>query len=419
MSSLRIETIAIGDELLTGKISDTNSSFIAKELFARGVALSASTVIPDRAAAIRETLTMVSGRADVAICFGGLGPTSDDITAEVAAEILGCELIEDATAKAKLLAYLKERNRPLNVHTLEQVLYPALSEALTNFEGYAPGFTLTLGKCRFYFLPGVPVEMMAMARAHIFPQVETQLADAKVEQKVWRLLGIPESEVQRLMTPVEGRLPKEAWLGYRTRPPENYLYLYVQQESATERGACFAKFAPEITELVKPWTYATEEIELEEIVFRKLKAAGLKVALAESCTGGMTVQRLTQFAGASDHIYGSYVTYQIAAKSRMLGVELANETDAVSADCSRRLAEATLQKSGADIAGAITGYLGPTGGTKEDPVGTIYTCVVTSGGIILENRVTLIVRARPQGQWAASDYLLDSLRQVLEKLPHK
>jgi len=259
MNSFLIETLAIGDELLTGKIADTNSSFVGQCLFEKGLRLSRLNVIPDEKKAIQKVISEIASRAQVAVCFGGLGPTSDDITALSVSELIQKPLKTDAPSKEKLIAFLKARNRQVTEHTLKQVLIPEETEAIPNGVGgfgLAPGFSFVHKHCHFYFLPGVPNEMQSMFKNWVLPRI---LASAppqgEIENTVWRCIGIVESEVQRLMVPIEKSLPQGMWLGYRTRFPENYLYLYSKKQESSQNPNQFEVWKNEIEKISNPFCY--------------------------------------------------------------------------------------------------------------------------------------------------------------------
>lgn len=410
----RIETIAIGDELLTGRIADTNSAYVAGRLFPRGQRLDRATVVADDEAQMRTAFTEAGARAQVVICFGGLGPTSDDKTADVAARFIGSSLVEDAPSLARLKVFLEQRGRVETPQVRKQVKLPDGARALPNSVGLAPGFAFTVGETDFYFLPGVPAEMKAMFSDHVLPALEKRLAAAGAEtlfSHTWKCLGVPESELQRRMDATEAALPANAYLGYRTRFPENHLTLYWRAKG--ERPSAFLKQVDAISRLVAEWAYTDEELELEDLVLRELKSRGRTIAFAESCTGGLCAQRLTRVPGASESFWGSAVVYQIEAKQALLGVKVDSDEAAVSADCSRRLAESLKARSGCDIAAAVTGYLGPAGGTEKDPVGTIYICVV--GDYLIEKRITHPGLNREASGWGASTYVLNEVWNYLRK----
>jgi nicotinamide-nucleotide amidase len=276
-----------------------------------------------------------------------------------------------------------------------------------------------------FFLPGVPYEMKAMFMEHVLPKIQARLSAelglVDIYSHVWRCLGIWESELQRVMDPIEAVLPKNAYLGYRTRPPENHLTLYWKHEDSGSPNA-FAAWLPKIREILKPWTYTEDNNDLEAVVGYAIRDRKWRVALAESCTGGFGVQRLTRIPGASDWVWGGYTTYQLEAKSKMLGVHVPSAEAAVSAECAESMARAVLQSSGCDIGASITGFLGPTGGTDKEPLGTIYLSVVPSdsaqkkGARVLTERLIIPVRTREDAQWSASSYLLNLVRRSLGEI---
>jgi nicotinamide-nucleotide amidase len=232
--------------------------------------------------------------------------------------------------------------------------------------------------------------------------------------RVWKCLGIWESDLQRVMDPIEADLPAHAWLGYRTHYPENHLTLYYRRQSGDDQKVV-ADWEDRIRQILAPYTFTEEDKELEAIVSGLLQAKKAKIALAESCTGGLVTQRLTRIPGSSERIWGGFVSYQREAKKTMLAVDVASDEAAVSAECSRQLANAALEKSGCDLAAAITGYLGPAGGTEENPIGTLFLCVTGKGNSgPWEKRLLIPIRNRQEAQWGAATFLLDLIRQFLE-----
>jgi len=410
-----IETLAIGDELLTGKISDTNSAFVGGELFKEGFQLSRQTVVADNQQEIQSTLREISNRAKVAICFGGLGPTTDDITSSTVADLLSVPMERDLPSHQKMLRYLEERKRLITEQVLKQVLLPRGCEPIPNPVGLAPGFSFHWQGCHFFFLPGVPSEMKAMFTSFVLPRVQDLFSYAsKVESCVWRCMGIVESEIQRLMLPLEEKFPENIRVGYRTSFPENSLTLYVQESNEALRKKLLDEWERRINPLLDPFCYSREEKDLEACVFEKLKDKKKKLVLVESCTGGLVTQRLTRLSGASDWIWGGLVTYQADAKNKLLEVGIKTPEEAVSQLCSTRLAQSALQKSDCDLALAITGYMGPTGGTLQDPIGTFYISIFDKVGKSEERRVNLPRRERYTLQWGSASFALHSLLEFLK-----
>lgn len=417
LRNVQVDTLAIGDELLCGRISDTNSTFVAAKFLQMGVRLRRTTVIEDRIDVIKDTLTELSARADFVICFGGLGPTSDDLTAQAAAELLNCEIVEHPAARARIEELCRVRKRELTKQILKQAKYPGGTTPILNTVGLAVGFSMKLAKCTFYFFPGVPEEMKAMFSESALKDVAQAVLGSEEVLKWhrWKCIGVAESELQRHMDPIEAKLPSGMWLGYQTRFPENHLTLYSRCGRDADDKEAFGNWRAEIDKIVASWVYTEEDKELEQLVHEELKASGRRLVLVESCTGGLVAKRLTEIAGSSESFWGSFVSYQVDAKAKMLGVKLESPEHAVSRDASRWLAQAALQKSGCEFVAVITGYTGPGGGrfseAGTDPVGTLYICVGDKN--LEEFRISLIDLGRAKNQWAAATHLLSILYRAL------
>jgi len=410
-----VETLAIGDELLTGKISDTNSAYVAAQLFKLGMRLHRSTVVADDEGEIVDALAVIARRSPVCVCFGGLGPTSDDKTAETVTRMIGGELVPHEPSREKLIRFFGERKREVTPTALKQIHYPSKAEPLINPEGLAPAFTFEWKSCRFFFLPGVPTEMKAIWSESVQPRIQAihqKLGGPTLLHHGWRLIGIGESQVQQLMDPIEKALPKGAWLGYRTHFPENHLVLYVGSEVENPKG-CLDEFRQKISSVVSQYVYSEAETVIEQLVFEKLQAQKLTLALAESCTGGAVAYRLTKIPGASQVLWGSEVVYQRSAKNACLSLNLTEDVQTVSAQTTKALAQALKAKSGASIVAAVTGYLGPDGGTPEIPKGTIFVCVISPSGVT-EKSIFLAARDRERGQWGAATHVFLEILKRLE-----
>lgn len=405
----RLETIAIGDELLSGIISDTNSSFVARRLMDSGLRLQTQTVIADKVEDIQAQLEQSSKRSDFIICFGGLGPTTDDLTVDTAAAVLGCQAVVYKPALEKMEALYRRNQKSVTPSSLRQVRYPGAATPFDNTAGLAPGFSFRQGKATIFFLPGVPKEMKSMFDGHVLPQILAASGrQGGIMATCYRCLGIWESELQEKMREIESQLPPGAWLGYRTRYPENHLTLYWPSgESLEERK----RVEGLIWDKVAPFCYSGGGKECEELIIEKCVQKSLNLVVVESCTGGLVSRRLTAVAGSSQVFWGGLVTYQNNAKKKLLGVEVAG-SHAVSQRCANDLAHQALKTSGCGIAAAIVGYAGPTGGSLEDPIGTAYYCVL--GPSKIETRVLLSPREREEIQWGFSTHLLCAILKVLE-----
>ena len=327
-----IETLAIGDELLTGKTADTNSTFVSQVFFENGLQVRRHTVIADSESDMEKSILEISSRATLAICFGGLGPTSDDKTVDVVCRLLDCEPVMDLPSHEKLLVRYQERKRAVTTQALRQVRYPKKAKVIENDVGLAPIFYCTLKNCLFIFFPGVPSEMKsAFIKALPLIRENQKALDAKIKNHTWRCLGIWESDLQRLMDPVESKLSKDYWLGYRTVYPENHLTLYAKSANSQ-----WDTLVEEIELILKPYCYSTQ-YDLESFLIQLLQSKNLSICFAESATGGLATHRLSQVPGASHVLFGGLVPYLKNAKAKLLGVHPGTEVLFFSAFSCREL----------------------------------------------------------------------------------
>lgn len=409
-----IETLAIGDELLTGTTTDTNSTWVGRKLYSAGRMLSRVTVIPDDSADIEATLIRIGKRASRVVVFGGLGPTTDDVTAAAAASALGCSLIEDPEALLKIEKVCRTRGIAVSEMMRKQAIRPAASDAIPNSVGLAVGFSCTIGMAKFFFLPGVPREMKAMCEAVVLPRLLD--GGSPLWHRTWSVFGLPEAQLQKIVAPLEATFPPFARFGFRTAFPENHLTLYVENTSAAAQS-WIAEVEPEIDRLLGVYCYGREGKRIEEVVIDLLRAHGMQIAFAESCTAGLAIHRLTRVPGTSEEIWGGFTVYQVDAKRRVLDVHVESPQAAVSAHCSRELAEKGLVRSGVDLCAAITGYMGPPLPGDSDPAGTVYVALAAKGhGIVAEDSRSFGEREREELQWGASTCLLDLVRRYLQRL---
>lgn len=371
---VKIEVINTGTELLLGNTLNTHGAWFGRELFKLGLRISRQTTVPD-GDAIRDALQEALGRADAVIVTGGLGPTSDDLTREITAEVLGLELITDEAALRSLEGFFALRGRPMVDANLKQALCPVGADILPNANGTAPGIYVPprlngRSNCAMFLLPGPPRELYPMYQAEVVPRL---LALAGVENLhealVLKFTGIGESDFHQ---GIDARLAAVPGLeyGYCAHIGEVDLRLIGAAAALVEgREIALERFGS--------YLISDDESSLEETVVRLLRERGMTFATAESCTGGLIANRITNVPGASEVFTHGFVTYANAAKTGMLGVSAQDiETHgAVSEVVARAMADGALQKSGADIAVSVTGIAGPGGGSEEKPVGTAWIAV--------------------------------------------
>ena len=370
---MRVHVINTGTELLLGSVINTHLSFIAREIFPVGLRVEKQLTVPDGAAiapAIAESLQ----QADIIFVTGGLGPTTDDITRETAAELLGVPLREDADLAAKITERLRTRGFAMTDRILRQASVPEGGRILSNDNGTAPGLYLTTngGTVHLFLLPGPPRELQPIFRESVLPILREIVAPTERQQRTFRITGTGESVVERAVGPRLLALDGLE-LGYCARPGEvDVRILGTAQVLIEAERVITAAFADSI--------FTTAEEELEDVVVRLLTKRKETLATAESCTGGLLAHRLTNVPGASAVFVAGYVTYANEAKIESLGVPSSaiEQEGSVSVPVARHMAEGARKKSHATYALATTGIAGPSGGTATKPVGTVYIALASA-----------------------------------------
>lgn len=376
---MRAEIITIGDELLIGQVVDTNSAFMAEQLNLVGIELYQVTSVHDDADHIRRAVTEALSRVDVIITTGGLGPTKDDITKHVLCELFGAKLIPSAEVEANVRNIYKDRPEVLNRLTETQWLVPDNCTILTNRIGSAPLMYWRLPDNKSLFsLPGVPREMEVAMTEQVIPAIKSanpQLAKSSnaIVHRTILVSGIPESALALHIEDFENNLPANIHLAYLPKQHTIRLRLSgygVPAERVEEEQR-------KLIALTKEWLVATEDKPLEVLVGERLKAQGLTIATAESCTGGKLAVLLNKHAGSSAFYKGSVVAYSNEVKEHVLKVrkEYLEQYGAVSEQVVAAMAFGVMKLLDTDYAIATSGIAGPDGGTPEKPVGTVWLAI--------------------------------------------
>ena len=406
-----VELLATGDELLTGQVTDTNSVWLMDRLWDLGVMVRRKTLVGDDRADLDRAIRETTGRADLVVLSGGMGPTEDDLTSEVVAGVLGVPLERHAPTVTTLEERFRSFGRALTPNNLKQADFPRGAEVIPNRFGSAPGFAARLGKGEIVCLPGVPVEYRGLCEEWVLPRVAARLGAAPAARVV-KLIGVPESHADHAMRPIMDD-PANAGVrwGYRAHWPEVHVKWTVAGPDAASHAdrielAVRAAFGEHV------WGVGKEE--LPAVVVDWLAARGEKVALAESCTGGLLTSLLTAVPGASAVLDLGVVAYANVMKERVLGVhaELLAAHGAVSEPVARALAEGVRRLGAATYGIGITGVAGPSGGTPEKPVGTVHIAVAGPGGTAAVAKAFRGDRTRIQR--SAAYEALDLLRRALK-----
>jgi nicotinamide-nucleotide amidase len=365
---MRVEVINTGTELLLGQVTNTHVGYLAQGLLGLGLRLDRAVTVPD-GVAIAEALEEAMSRAGLILVTGGLGPTSDDVTREAAAEAFGLELLFHQEILDGIAAKFAARKFQMNDLQRQQAMVPRGGIVLENHFGTAPGLIVRNDKTVAVLLPGPPNELKPMWEQQALPWLRRHFAGrlAPVCELTLRLLGIGETAVQLA---VEKELlalgPVE--VGYCARPGEVDLRLIAPDEALLAKAASVARAA------LAEHIYTQGSETMEEVVVRIARAEGKTIATAESCTGGLVAGRITNVPGSSAVFRYGWVTYANEAKTAELGVPagLLAAHGAVSGEVARAMAEGALRASGADVAVSVTGIAGPDGGSSEKPVGLVW-----------------------------------------------
>lgn len=372
------ELISVGTEILLGNIVNTNSAYLSEKCALLGLSVYYQDVVGDNEGRMRDVIRTALDRSDVVILTGGLGPTEDDITKEVTADLMGMPLKEDSHSRKLIDKYLKEyeKNNPqrrITKNNYKQAMVPEGAIVLDNHNGTAPGLILEKKGKTAILLPGPPNELKPMFEEYVVPYLQKNQPEIIVSQMV-KISGIGESQVaEEIQDLIESQT--NPTIAPYAKTGEVHLRVTA---SAENEKACRKLIKPVVKELKKRFgenVFATDESKtLEEAVINLLKEKDLKLSLAESLTGGMIAQRIVNVSGASEVFGYGFVTYSNKAKHKCLGVKkrTLKEQGAVSAKCAREMAKGACKASGADISISVTGLAGPGGGTKETPVGTVF-----------------------------------------------
>lgn len=378
LRAMKAAILTLGTELTRGELVDTNGPWLAAELTALGLEVIEQVTVDDDDTRIAQALRRVAHGVDVVLATGGLGPTSDDRTAAVVAQVLGEPLVRHEDVLSRLRERWLSRGAPMPASNEKQADAPASATLLPNI-GTAPGFHVRIDGADAYFMPGVPREMK-----HIFTESIAPALASRVERRSYqihlRTFGRTESDLADALAGIEDAYPGVT-LGYRAHFPEIELKVLARADRAADAETKAEEVAAELRERLGPVVFGGRDDTFEGVVGAALRARKLTLALAESCTGGLIGAKLTSVPGSSEFLLLDAVVYANSAKEAVLGVHrsLLDAHGAVSAEVASAMAEGVRALSGADLAVSITGIAGPGGGTEDKPVGTVWFGVSGAG----------------------------------------
>ena len=401
---MNVELVNTGSELMLGRVLNTHQQWLCRRLADLGHVVTRQVAVADTGSEIQNAVREALGRADLVITTGGLGPTSDDLTRELIAELLGKKLVENPAVRAHIENFFAKRNRPRPARTSVETFVPEGAVVFLNATGTAPGLAIKVEDGRWkmedgtatqplssilnppssrwlIMLPGPPRELRPMFDDSVVPLLKREFADEIFVCRTLRTSGIGESRVQEFVeADLQPLVQRGLEIGYCARPGAVDVRL-------TASGGGAEKIVRDAEEVVQRILganlYGFDDDEIENVVVRLLAAQKKTLALAESCTGGGLAQRVTDVPGASEIFLGGVVSYSNAAKQKFLGVraETLAAHGAVSEAVAREMALGARERFGSDLALAVTGVAGPGGGTADKPVGTVFIALASAAGV--------------------------------------
>ena len=414
---MKIEIITIGDELLLGFTTDTNAAYLARELAAYGVEVVQRATVGDDADAIAAAVREALERTGAVITTGGLGPTADDLTKPAIAALFGRRL----EMREEIVAMIEERFRlygfkgRMPVSNRQQALVPEGARVLENRHGSAPGIWIEDERRRWVaMLPGVPREMRGMTLDVIIPELQARMGGVRevVRSRTLRCMGISESHLADLLGD-RARTVRGLPVAYLPSITGIDLRLTTRGMSSADASVLLDAAIDELRPIIGEHVYGEDEADLAQVVLERCRQRGFRIAVAESCTGGMLGARLTAVPGSSDVLVGGVIAYDNDVKTGLLGVDPATigGHGAVSEGAAREMAAGVRARLGTQIGIAVTGIAGPTGGTPEKPVGLVWVAADVDGQVRASQRV--YPGNREEIRQRASQGALDLVRRML------
>ena len=412
------EIISIGDELLIGQVINSNQAFIAEHLTSVGISAKRMLTVGDDVKGIVQSFREAMARSEVVIATGGLGPTHDDVTRRAVCEFFEAGLVRDEEAHRNVLRIFASRGMPVLPINEEQALVPQGCTVIQNAHGTAPGYFFSREGKVFAVLPGVPYEMEAMVESFILPYFRAKATGATILHRTLLTTGIAESRLAHELGPVEEYISEGdgVTLAFLPNPLGVRLRITARSASLEAAGALISGVEAAIRAKAEKYIYGTDTERMEEVVGRLLRARKLTLAVAESCTGGLILDRLTDVPGSSDYLERGFVTYSNRSKMTELGVsqESIDKAGAVSKEVAEAMALGARKVAGTDIGVSTTGIAGPAGATESKPVGTLWIAYSDQSGTLALK--LLLETNRRRFKIRASQAALELLRRRLLRL---
>lgn len=410
---MKAEIMAVGTELLLGDIVNTNAQYLAKELALLGIGIYRQTTVGDNEERLKTALLQALQDTDIVITTGGLGPTPDDITKEVSAQVLHQELVLHEPSYEVIKAYFRNNDRAMNGGNQKQALFPKNAIILDNPNGTAPGCIIPGEGGKYIInLPGPPKEMVPMFENRVKPFLR-QFTDGTIISRVLRCVGLGEWDMANRVKDIIDASDNPTVAPY-AKEGESILRITARAKTEAEAQAMIEPVEAEIRSRIGDYIYGTDDDTLEGVLGRMLVEAKRSIAIAESVTGGMIASRILSYEGGMSEVLGeALVTYSNESKVRYLGVnpETLARYGAVSEETCREMARGLREKTGAQVCLVTTGIAGPTGGSEEKPVGLVYIGINLDGEILVLKKY--FTGGREKIRVRATISALDQLRRAL------
>ncbi|MDR0852635.1 MAG: competence/damage-inducible protein A [Clostridiales Family XIII bacterium] len=401
--------LCVGTELLFGQIVNTNAAWLSQKLQILGINVLYHYTVGDNPGRMRETLIRALRETDLVITSGGLGPTQDDLTKEIIAEVMDDELVLDERALAEIETVFSRAGRRMTDNNRKQAYLPKSGTTIYNDVGTAPAFALEKDGKIVIALPGPPRELQHLFETQVLPMLAAR-SGSVIRYRMLRFYGVGESDLETRLEPlIDGQT--DPTIATYAKEGECTVRIASKRPTPEEAETALDETENRIKEIVGKYLYSDQDQDLAEVVLNELIAKGLTISSAESCTGGLFADSLISYAGASTVFNRGFITYTNASKEEMLGVpaETLDRFGAVSEETAVAMAQGTLKCAGTDIAVSVTGIAGPDGGSAEKPVGLAWIAVVTASGELRTKKHYFRDRGR---NWNRKTFVLEMLHQV-------
>lgn len=406
---MNAELIAVGTEILLGEIVNTDAQLISQGLSELGINVFYQTVVGDNPDRLRRVIEEGKERADIIVTTGGLGPTLDDLTKETLAAVFGKKMELHQPSYDRLVDFFNQIGREMTPNNVKQAWLPEGCTVFTNDWGTAPGCAFEADGKHVLMLPGPPRECNPMWKERAMPYLYPLAGGCIVSHNI-RVFGLGESNMENILHDKMAEMQNPTIAPY-ARTSECFARITAKADTTAEAEAMLAPVVAEVAEILGEYVYGIDVDSLEQVVGDGLRAHGLTLAVAESCTGGLLSKRITDLAGASDYYKGGVCSYSNDVKMGVLGVqkETLDTVGAVSAEVAEQMALGVARVLGADVGVGITGIAGPGGGTEEKPVGLVYVSVCKDG--VCHTRKMNSSLGRDRVRMQAASTALDLIRR--------